>query len=104
MKSARDRDTNVAYNVACNPNVPREALTILAERRNMGILVAVVRNKNTPEEALAKLARNNNRNLRLLIAEHENTSRETLEFLLLKAVKEADQKLAETVRLALAKQ
>lgn len=36
--------------------------------------------------------------------EHENTSRETLEFLLLKAVKEADQKLAETVRLALAKQ
>ena len=104
MKSARDRDTNVAYNVACNPNVPREALTILAERRNIGILVAVVRNKNTPEEALAKLARNNNRNLRLLIAEHENTSRETLEFLLLKAVKEADQKLAETVRLALAKQ
>lgn len=39
MKSARDRDTNVAYNVACNPNVPREALTILAERRNIGILV-----------------------------------------------------------------
>lgn len=70
----------------------------------MGILVAVVRNKNTPEEALAKLARNNNRNLRLLIAEHENTSRETLEFLLLKAVQEADQKLAEAVRLALAKQ
>ena len=29
---------------------------------------------------------------------------EILEFLLLKAVKEADQKLAETVRLALAKQ
>ena len=76
----------------------------ILQRRNIGILVAVVRNKNTPEEALAKLARNNNRNLRLLIAEHENTSRETLEFLLLKAVKEADQKLAETVRLALAKQ
>lgn len=77
---------------------------ILANRFNIGILLAVAGNKNTPEEALAKLARNNNRNLRLLIAEHENTSRETLEFLLLKAVKEADQKLAETVRLALAKQ
>ena len=28
MKSARDRDNDVAYNVACNPNAPSEALTI----------------------------------------------------------------------------
>ncbi len=81
MKSARDRDTKVAFKVACNPNAPGEALIILANRFNIGILLAVAGNKNTPAEALAKLARKNNRDVKLLVVRHENTSRETLEFL-----------------------
>lgn len=54
---------------------------ILANRSNIGILLAVAGNKNTPAEALAKLARKNNRDVKLLVVRHENTSRETLEFL-----------------------
>ena len=75
---------------------------ILANRFNIGILLAVAGNKNTPAEALAKLARKNNRDIRLLVAKHENTSKETLEFLLWNVVaKYGDKELSSAVQCAL---
>lgn len=78
---ARDKDNDVLYVVAKNPNTPPEALTALTKGKNTDVIWVVAGNKNTPPEALAALAGYGNTAIRIAVAQNPKTPPKALNVL-----------------------
>lgn len=78
MKLAEDKDENVRYELARNPSTRVEILRKLADDEDWDVRCQVAHNRNTPAEVLMKLANDENLNVRYEVTRNSNTHVEIL--------------------------